>query len=153
MLKSLFNKVANLLACNVIKKRLQRRCFPANIGKSLRTPIFKIICEQLLLPLEVFCEEFVDISYGNASSGILEDSIWLELTLIFAAIYFRERQVFERFASTYFWRMASFWKFRVYKFQVQRKKNRKKTAESRDIRLLFLPTSTERWENCCYWWY
>ena len=108
MLKSLFNKVANLLACNVIKKRLQRRCFPANIGKSLRTPIFKIICEQLLLPLEVFCEEFVDISYGNASSGILEDSIWLELTLIFAAIYFRERQVFERFASTYFWRMASF---------------------------------------------
>ena len=32
-----FNKVAGLQACNFIKKRLQRKCFPLNIAKSLRT--------------------------------------------------------------------------------------------------------------------
>ena len=30
-MKSLFNKLAGLTACNFIKKRLQRRCFPVNI--------------------------------------------------------------------------------------------------------------------------
>ena len=35
--------------CNFIKKRLQRRCFPVNIGKLLRTPVLKNICERLLL--------------------------------------------------------------------------------------------------------
>ena len=49
------NKVAGLNACNLIKKRLQHRCFPVNIAKSLRTSILKIICKRLLLPLEVFC--------------------------------------------------------------------------------------------------
>ena len=29
--------------------RLQQRCFPVNIAKFLRTPIFKNICERLLL--------------------------------------------------------------------------------------------------------
>ena len=48
------------------------------------------------------------------------------------------------FASTYFWRMASFGKCRVYKFQPQRKRNKKKTVESRDVRLIFLSRSTER---------
>ena len=35
MLESLFNKVAK--ACNFIKKRLQHKCFPANIAKFLKT--------------------------------------------------------------------------------------------------------------------
>ena len=35
--------------CNFIKKRLQRRCFPVNIAKLLRTSILKNICERLLL--------------------------------------------------------------------------------------------------------
>ena len=52
--------------CNVIKKRMKHRCFPVNIGKSLRTPILKILCERLLLPTEVFCMAFVDISYEDA---------------------------------------------------------------------------------------
>ena len=39
--ESLFNKVADLKACNFIKKRLQYRCFPVNIGKLLRTPVLK----------------------------------------------------------------------------------------------------------------
>ena len=37
-----------------MKERLQHRCFPVNIAKSLRASILKIICKQLLLPLEVF---------------------------------------------------------------------------------------------------
>ena len=44
-LKSLFNKVA----LNFIKKRLQHNYFPMNIGKIIRTPILKNICERLLL--------------------------------------------------------------------------------------------------------
>ena len=54
-MESLSDKVADLKACNIIKKRLQHRCFPVNIAKSLRTSILKIICKRLLLPLEVFC--------------------------------------------------------------------------------------------------
>ena len=38
-------------ACNFIKKRLQHRCFPANIGKILKTPILRNICERLLLKI------------------------------------------------------------------------------------------------------
>ena len=37
MLESLFNKVAGLEACKSIKRTLQRRCFPVNIAKFLRT--------------------------------------------------------------------------------------------------------------------
>ena len=40
MLKSPFNKVTGLKACNFIKKRLQHRSFPVNIAKLLRTPTF-----------------------------------------------------------------------------------------------------------------
>ena len=48
-LDSLFNKVASLEACDLIKKRLQLSCFPLNIAKFLRTPILKNICERMLL--------------------------------------------------------------------------------------------------------
>ena len=51
VLKSLFNKVAGLKACNFIKKRLQRRCFPANIAKFLRTAILKNINKRMPLNL------------------------------------------------------------------------------------------------------
>ena len=47
VLESLFKKVAALQACNFIKKRPQHRCFPVNIAKFLRLPIFKNICERL----------------------------------------------------------------------------------------------------------
>ena len=42
---SLFNKVANIQACNFIKKRLQHRHFPVKFEKFLRTPVSKNICE------------------------------------------------------------------------------------------------------------
>ena len=49
MLVPLFNKVSGLKAGSIIDKRLQRRCFPVNIAKYLRTLILKNVCEQLLL--------------------------------------------------------------------------------------------------------
>ena len=53
VLGSLFIKVASLKVCNFIKKRLQRRYFPVNIAKFLRTPILKSIYEQPLLHRDV----------------------------------------------------------------------------------------------------
>ena len=44
-----FNKNADLQACNLIKNRLQHRCFLMSIVKFSRTPISKNICERLLL--------------------------------------------------------------------------------------------------------
>ena len=38
---------AGLQSWNFIKKRLQHRCFSVNIGKFLRTPVLKNICERL----------------------------------------------------------------------------------------------------------
>ena len=90
-MEPLFNKVADVQACSVVKKRLQNRCFPVNITKSLRETFFFffiIICERLLLPLKVICKDFVDISYENASFGILEDSIWLQLIYFLTIIAF-----------------------------------------------------------------
>ena len=52
VLESLVNKAACFQACNFIKKILQRRCFPANIAKFLRTFFLKNIFEWLHLHLE-----------------------------------------------------------------------------------------------------
>ena len=54
MLESLFDKVADLEACNFIKKRLQHRSFPLKFAKFLRTSISKNICERLFLILLVY---------------------------------------------------------------------------------------------------
>ena len=51
MLKSLFNKVADLKVWNFIKKKFQHRCFPVNIAKFLKSLILKNICEQLHLSM------------------------------------------------------------------------------------------------------
>ena len=57
--ESLCNKVADLQTCNVIKKKLQQRCFPmntiVNIAESSRTLFFTIIWKRLFLLLELFC--------------------------------------------------------------------------------------------------
>ena len=44
-----FNKIADLSPATLLKKRLQHTCFPVNIEKLLRTPIFQNICERLFL--------------------------------------------------------------------------------------------------------
>ena len=89
MLEFLFNKVADLQACNVFKKRHQHGRFPVNIAKSLRTTILKIICERMLLFLEVFWKDFVNISYENASVDKLEHSIWQQSINFLTTIAFR----------------------------------------------------------------
>ena len=60
-LESLFNKVSGHQTCNVIKKRLQQRCFSVNTAKFLRTPILKIIYERL--PLSCLIEVLWQIYY------------------------------------------------------------------------------------------
>ena len=45
VLESLFDKVADLIPYNFIKKGLQKRYYPANVAKYLITPILKKICE------------------------------------------------------------------------------------------------------------
>ena len=56
------NKVAGLQVCNFIKKRLQHRYFLVNIGKFIRTPILKNICEWLLPHFwKVFCKNVFQI--------------------------------------------------------------------------------------------
>ena len=49
VLERYLNKVANLKACNFIKKRVKHRCGPVNIAKCLKTLILKNFCERLLL--------------------------------------------------------------------------------------------------------
>ena len=50
VLKSLFDKVVGLKACNFIKRRLQHKFFPMKFAKFLRKPFF---IELLSLLLEV----------------------------------------------------------------------------------------------------
>ena len=40
VLKSLFDKVADIQAWNFVKKRLQHTCFPVKFATSLRTPSY-----------------------------------------------------------------------------------------------------------------
>ena len=63
--------------------------------------------------------------------------------LSFVCIYFCDLKKIA-FRGYLFLRIASFWKFREYLFQTQRKKNKKKKVELRDIRLMFLSRSTKR---------
>ena len=52
MLESHFNKVADLKACNFIKKRLEHRCFLVNIAKFIRTAFCMKDIRWLLLFLK-----------------------------------------------------------------------------------------------------
>ena len=49
LLKNFSIFIGKLQVCNFIKKRLQHRQFPLNIGKFLKTPILKNIYLRLLL--------------------------------------------------------------------------------------------------------
>ena len=51
-------------ACNFIKKKLQRICFPVNIAKLLRVPILKNICERLLLLSKKYVAEYKKLIHG-----------------------------------------------------------------------------------------
>ena len=74
--KKLFLKISQYTVkfqlCNVIKKRIQHRCFPVNIAKFLRTPIFKNICKTLLL----------SVSIGLQKPPHLCQLLWTDLCLL-----------------------------------------------------------------------
>ena len=55
--------------------------FPTQVLSCEYWDVFKNICERLpFLSLELFCKDFVDISYENASFGILQySSAWLQV--------------------------------------------------------------------------
>ena len=62
VLGSLFNKVAELQACNFVKKWLQHRCFPVNTANLLRT----FYTEHLQwLVLQVFYKECFPKNFTN----------------------------------------------------------------------------------------
>ena len=61
VLEFIFRKVADLQACNIIKKRPQHRCFPVNIAKLLILPILKTICKQLLFNFFSVVHSYMDL--------------------------------------------------------------------------------------------
>ena len=65
LLVSLSNKVKDFLACNVIKKRLQHRCFPVKFEKCLRTPTFKNLYGQLLLNIIILQQICIVFIFGS----------------------------------------------------------------------------------------
>ena len=84
-----FSKVAGLIFCNFIKKRLRHRCFPVKFAKFLRTTFFTEHLQWLLLrllcrpmpcklnwyvesPAQVFSCEFCEIF-----KNIIEHPWWL----------------------------------------------------------------------------
>ena len=80
-IESLFNKVTGLHILNFIKKRLQYRCFPVNIGKFLRRTILKNIIERLLLCL-------LSLIWSNRVRTSWYLIIWLEITVQRSAMEF-----------------------------------------------------------------
>ena len=77
-LESIFNKVAGL-ACNFIKKRLQQStCFLMNIAKFLKIPIWKNICQRLLLLITLERNEYWRGRwYSNTCSYIYVTDVFL----------------------------------------------------------------------------
>ena len=72
MLESLLNKVANLKACNFIKKRLHHRCFPVKFAKILRIAILKNICERLSLSnYSLLLSSHIHVGSSFWASGII----------------------------------------------------------------------------------
>ena len=90
MLESHFDKVAGPQACNFIKKRLLHDRLPVKFAKSLKNTFLQNTSGGW--PLDVFCKDFVDISYENALSRILEALllIWLYAFFNYSCILVRE---------------------------------------------------------------
>ena len=104
-LESLFNKVASPQACNLIKKRLQHRCFPMKYAKFLRTPFLQktsggcfFIHKEKLRHAKTFLEIFskliiytihIDLDY------LIKSTLWnrlkccseLSLSLVYWFVY------------------------------------------------------------------
>ena len=73
MSESLSHKVAVL---KLYQKRLQRKCFPVNIVKFLRTPVLKNICELLLLFFLVTNLIGKVTNGGGVNSSLLQNLVY-----------------------------------------------------------------------------
>ena len=71
VLESLFNIIAVLKVCNLIKKQLQHSCFPVNITKFSRTPILKNMCQRLLLKGPLQLAKFAIANVGQVLVQVL----------------------------------------------------------------------------------
>ena len=72
-MESLSDKVADLKACNIIKKNIYFEDHLQTTASASWSILYK---------------EFIDISYDNASFGKQEDSIWLQLINVLTTIAF-----------------------------------------------------------------
>ena len=88
MLELLSNKVTGLKAGNFIKKRLQHRCFPVNIGKLLRTD-FLIEHHRWLLLSELTVQYWASVSTNKSSSS--NQSMFFTCSLL--NVYFNDVQL------------------------------------------------------------
>ena len=88
MLEFLSNKVTGLKAGNFIKKRLQHRCFPVNIGKLLRTDFF-IEHHRWLLLSELTVQYWASVSTNKSSSS--DQSMFFTCSLL--NVYFNDVQL------------------------------------------------------------
>ena len=71
MLEYLSKKIAGLNGSNFVKKRAQKRCFPANIAKFIKTPILKNIFERMFLALRKYVvNDILQLPYEKPSTGI-----------------------------------------------------------------------------------
>ena len=97
ILASVFNNFSGVQAGSFFKKRLQHRCFPANIAKFLTTTFLKNICERLLLKSEyikkwnqrkqVFCKNGVlEYLQENTCTGV---SFLIKLQAIGLQLYWK----------------------------------------------------------------
>ena len=103
VLEALFNKVAGLVACNFIKKRLQNRCFSAKSAKFLRAAFWQyeyeyyslikssqlqpITAQKMKFFIKVFFSKCAQIrSFLRIWSHLLKKS--LMENFIFCAVYY-----------------------------------------------------------------
>ena len=71
-------------SCNLIKKRLQFRCFPVNTAKFLTTPVSKNIGERLLL------------HNCTSANGCFSNCVWLFCDVIHYNQFFYKQLVYKQ---------------------------------------------------------
>ena len=89
MLEPVFNKVAGLKTCKFNKKKLQHKCFPVNVAKSLKTPISKNFCKRPFLAVPanyVIC----NITLNRIGLPLCGNNLWFQnLDLTFKTLWIR----------------------------------------------------------------